>query len=79
MLWEKEGSGNMDVEWIEEIWFIMEDIVLDLLIENFEVDVCVVGKIISGKRIWSVFGFNGIINFWWKKVLVLYEGVVKSF
>ena len=78
-LWEKEGSGNMDAEWIEEIRSTVEDIVPDFSIENFEVDACVVGKIISGKRIWSAPGPNGITNFWWKKALVLHEGVAKSF
>ena len=69
----------MDAKWIEEIRTAMEDIVPELSRGNFEVDVCDVGKIISGKRNWRVPGPDGITNFWWKKARALHEGVAKSF
>ena len=78
-LWEKEGTGDVDVEWIDETRIAMEDIVPNLTKEEFKVNSCDAGKIISGKRNWSAPGSDRITTFWWKKACVLHDGVAKSF
>lgn len=36
-------------------------------------------EVIKKKCNWSVLGFDRIVNYWWKRVVILYEGIVVSF
>lgn len=78
-MWSEGGIGNRNVIWFEDVREVINKYVLLLLNENFVFELIEVVKIIMKKRNWSVFGLDRIVNYWWKKVYVLYEGVIKLF
>lgn len=78
-LWEVEGIGDIGVDWLEEVRCVIREKVFELMEENFIFsEVCVV-KVIGKKCNWSVFGFDCLVNYWWKRVKCLYEGIVILF
>ena len=61
-LWEKEGSGDTEAEWIEEVMEAMEDVVPELPTDGWNLNAKQVTKIINTKKKRSAPG--RIVNFW---------------
>ena len=61
-LWEKEGSGDTEAEWIEEVMEAMEDVVPELPTDGWNLNAKKVTKIINTKKKRSAPG--RIVNFW---------------
>ena len=70
-LWEEEGSGDTEAEWIEEVREAMEDVVPEVPTDGWNLDAEQVTKIIKRKKNWSAPGPDRIANFWWEKATIL--------
>ena len=66
-LWEEEGSGDTEAEWIEEAREAMEDEVPEVPTDGWNLNAEQVTKIIKKKKNWSAPGPERIANLWWKK------------
>ena len=76
-LWEKEGSGDTEAEWIEEVMEAMEDVVPELPTDGWNLNAEQVIKIINTKKKRSAPG--RIVNFWWKKATILHKEIATCF
>ena len=61
-LWEKEGSGDTEAEWIEEVMEALEDVVPELPTDGWNLNAKQVTKIINTKKKRSA--PDRIVNFW---------------
>ena len=78
-LWESEGTGNTSAEWLEEIRSAINETVPEPSDEDFELSTEQANSVMAKKRNCSAPGPDRIVNFWWKKVNCVHEGVAKSF
>lgn len=78
-LWESEGTGNTEAEWLEDVRAAISDHVPSPSQERYELDTNCVVSVILKKRNWSAPGPDRIASFWWKKAQSLHEGVARSF
>ena len=78
-LWESEGAGDTDVEWLDEVRSAIREKVPQPMEEEFSLSEERAAKVIGKKRNWSAPGPDRIINYWWKKASCVHEGIAKSF
>ena len=62
-LWEEEGSGDTEAEWIEEVREVMEDVVPEVPTDGWNLNAEQVTKTIKRKKTWSAPGPDRIGNF----------------
>ena len=62
-LWEEEGSGDTEAEWIEEVREVMEDVVPEVPTDGWNLNAEQVTKTIKRKKNWSAPGPDRIGNF----------------
>ena len=78
-LWEEEGSGDTEAEWIEKVREAMEDVVPEVPTDGWNLNAEQVTKIINTKKNRSAPGPDCIANFWWKKATILHKEIATCF
>ena len=78
-LWESEGTGDTSAKWLEEIRSAINERVPEPSDDAFQLSTEQANNVIMKKQNWSTPGPDQIVNFWWKKVNCVHEGVAKSF
>ena len=78
-LWEKEGKGDRETSWLEEIRTAFNRKVPPPSEENFVLETSKAVKVLSKKKNWSAPGPDRLTNYWWKRTHVLHDGVARSF
>ena len=61
-LWEEEGCGNTEVEWIEEVREAMEDVIPEVPTDFWNLNAEQVTKIINRKKNWRALGPDRMAN-----------------
>ena len=78
-LWEEEGSGDTEAEWIEEVREATEDVVPEVPTDGWNLNAEQVTKIINRKKNWSAPGPDRIVNFWREKVTIFLKEIATCF
>ena len=78
-LWERDGTGDRNAAWLEEIRSVIHSRVPPLTQEDWDLEVMVTAKVLNKKKNWSVPGPDRLANFWWKRAHFLHEGVTIAF
>ena len=72
-LWCKVDTGRPEAEWLAEYTTLLESKIPGVNGDNIEIDVNDVKNAIRKKRNWSSPGPDMIVNFWLKKLDVIYQ------
>ena len=78
-LWEEEGSGDTEAEWIKEVREAMEDVVPEVKTNGWNLNAEQVTRIINRKKNWSAPGPDRIANLCWKKATILHKEIATCF
>ena len=78
-LWEKEGQGNANAEWLQEISSAFARNVPSSSERDCRLDAEAVEKALVNKKNWGVPGLDKIVNYWWKKSTVVHKDMEKAF
>ena len=78
-LWESDDTGNPDVQWLKEIEKIFCDLVPDINEGNLNLTEEICWNGIRKKKNWSAPGPDGICNFWWKKITLVFHVTLDIF
>ena len=78
-LWEENGTGNGNAEWLNELRTVINECVPPPTEEAWALDTSSAVKVPGRKKNWSAPGPDRLANFWWKCAYTLHEGVVSSF
>ena len=78
-LWAKDGTGDRNAAWLEEIRSAIHSRVPPSTKEDWDLEVMVAAKVLNKKKNWSAPGPDRLANFWWKCAHSLHEGVVIAF
>ena len=78
-LWESEGDGKIQTEWLDEIRCVVSENIPELPEGPFELCAEQAKKVILKKRNWSAPGPDRIVNYWWKRVNVVHDGIGEHF
>ena len=78
-LWELEGDGNIEAEWLDEIRCVMRENIPDLPEGSFELRAVQAKRVILKKKNWSAPGADHIVNYWWKRVNIVHDGIARAF
>ena len=78
-LWEKEGQGNANAKWLQEIWSAFARNVPSSSEGDGMLDTKTVEKALVKRKAWSAPGPDKIVNCWWKKLTVMHKDMAKAF
>ena len=78
-MWEGNGTGNGNTEWLDEIRAVINEQVPPPTEETWVLDTSCAVKILARKKNWSAPGPDRLVKFWWKRAHALHEGVVSCF
>ena len=78
-LWERDGTGDRNAAWLEEIRSAIHSREPPSTEEGWDLEVMVAAKALNNKKNWSMPGPDRLANFWWKCIHSLHEGVVIAF
>lgn len=78
-LWETRGTGNKEAEWLSKIKEAIARKVPVPAEGSWRLECSEVVKCLLKKRNWSAPGPDRLVNYWWKRLHVLHEGITKAF
>ena len=79
-LWEKDGIGNRNANWLEGMTTAINSQVPAPPDENdVELDSLKAVGVLKRKKNWSAPGPDKLINYWWKQAIALHDGVTRAF
>ena len=78
-LWEGEGTGNSQAEWLNEVRDAIFSKVPPPTEEAWTLETAEAVGILKRKKNWSAPGPDKLVNYWWKRAQVLHEGMARSF
>ena len=78
-LWEGEGTGNSQAEWLNEVRDAIFSKVPPPTEEAWTLETTEAVGILKRKKNWSAPGPDKLVNYWWKRAQVLHEGMARSF
>ena len=78
-LWEGKGTGNSQAVWLDEVRHAIFSKVPLPTDEDWTLETAKAVGVLKRKKHWSAPGLDRLVNFWWKRVHALHEGVARSF
>ena len=78
-LWEGERTGNSQAAWLDEVRHAILNKVPPPTEEDWTLETAETVGVLKRKKNWSSPGPDRLVNFWWKRVYALHEGVAWSF